>query len=136
MGRGKKLTKDQQFDILLLKSNNYTLKQIANRLKCSKNTVFNFLKNPKKYGTIKSTGRPKKLGKREISRLVREAAKGKTSVKVMKNDLQLNCSVSTIKRELKKTKFLKYAETAYFAIERNPCQCKIAMGIRSCGFWR
>ena len=97
---------------MLLKSNNYTFKQIADRVKCSKNTVFNFLKNPKKYGTIKSTGRPKKLGKREISRLVGEAAKGKNSAKVMKNGMQLDCSVSMITRELKKTKFFKYAETA------------------------
>lgn len=51
MGRGKKLSKEEIAQIQVLHSENYSLQAIADKIGRSKTVIFNFTKNPSKYGS-------------------------------------------------------------------------------------
>ncbi|ESN96783.1 hypothetical protein HELRODRAFT_68574 [Helobdella robusta] len=105
MGRGKKLNRDQTIQILTLRFKNYSLGKISKSLNVFKIVFLNFCKNPLTSGTKKSTGRPQKLTKRRKALIIKKVFESTSSSVELINDLQLNCSISNVKRCLKKCNY-------------------------------
>ena len=64
MGRGPKLTVSEKKKIIEFNKKNMSLRVIAEKIGRSHNVVRSFLKDPLFYGTIKTTGRKKKVTSR------------------------------------------------------------------------
>lgn len=87
---------------LIAKGQKLSFTKIGKLIESSRQTVRDFLKNPKGYGLKKKTGRPQKYGPRFSRRIVRSVKReeGWTSSAIL--SCEFNISRSTISRILKK----------------------------------
>jgi transposase len=110
MGRAPGLTKIEQGKILTYATMKMSARAIAKAINKSKNVVLAFLKDPDTYGTKKSTGRPRTLGTRELTRLKRYASLGDYSASDLKKELSIDASVRTVQRDLQRCDQLAYVK--------------------------
>lgn len=100
MGRGKALNEQEKGLILGFSESDKTIREIATRLKCSKNVISNFLRAPAAYGTKKATGRPKKLYPTDKRRLLRAASNATKGSNTLRKELDLSVAARSIRRVL------------------------------------
>ena len=98
MGRGKFLSEGEKETILLFRYQGQSGRSIAKGLKRSVCVVGNFLRNPAKYGTKKSTGRPSKLSGADKRRILRLASTGKKSARDIKNETEVSVGLGHIQK--------------------------------------
>ncbi|PIC13099.1 hypothetical protein B9Z55_027975 [Caenorhabditis nigoni] len=108
MGRGKPLTDYEKGIIDANSAAGMSNRQIAISINRSLNVVNNYVNNPLYYGTKKSSGRPSLLSDRDKRNIVRKASNAVTSCSTIKRELDLNASAETVRRVLKKSKFIKH----------------------------
>ena len=102
MPRGKKLSKQEQGQILALKKTGLSNREIGRQIG-SREPINNFLTNPEKHNAVHAGGKPKVLSPRDERLILREVKKNrKTSLKQIKSKTNVSASVSTIKRLFQK----------------------------------
>ena len=104
--RFPKMTVDQKARILVLKTKKWPVAKIAREIKCDPKTVrnvWNKFEKTQTIATIPNPGRKRKYGT-EIRNKVVSASEASpfSTVRQLRNDLRLMCSISTIKRILRK----------------------------------
>lgn len=77
------------------------MREIARKLGRSLCAIQNFLKDRENYGKNKSSGRPKVLSVRETRQVARLASNSMRSANIIKKELRLSASKSTILRAIK-----------------------------------
>lgn len=84
--------------------------EIATRINRSKTVVYNYLKNPEKYGQQKRTGRPPSLTPRQTRAVIRRACLKKQTSNHIKRELQLSCSSRTVRTVLNKNPNVRFSK--------------------------
>uniref|UniRef100_A0A1I7WRT3 HTH_Tnp_Tc3_1 domain-containing protein n=1 Tax=Heterorhabditis bacteriophora TaxID=37862 RepID=A0A1I7WRT3_HETBA len=84
------------------KIDRYTVKQIADVVKRSREVILNFLRHQEKYGTKKSSGRPSDLNGREKRTILHTASNSTTSIVGIRRTCGTDASESTIWTKLNK----------------------------------
>lgn len=102
MPRGLTLTEYERGQITAFHESNVSMNIIANRIGRSRAVVQNFLKNPAGYHTIKRKGVEKKLTTRDERRIANMASNSSKSCRQIQRECNLNVSVTTIWRSLKR----------------------------------
>jgi IS30 family transposase len=74
MSRGKRLSEKEKGKIEALRSERYSERQIATKIKSSKTVVHNYLKLKHKYGSKGKRGRKKAFNERERRSIFRMAS--------------------------------------------------------------
>ena len=101
MSKGNKLSEFVKAKITALKRVGESQRKISEALGLIKTVIYNYLKSPNKYGTRKSTGRPKKLSPQFKRRTLNEVKKKTLStLKILKSLLSSLCNTRSIKRHL------------------------------------
>eukprot|EP01133_Synstelium_polycarpum_P028732 gene28732-34967_t len=100
MPRGTYLTEKEQGQILAYKDENLSMRKIGRRLKRSDKVVRNFLRDSKKYGSLKSGGPKEKLTQRAKRLVIKTASNTMKSLRQIKSELQLDVSTATVQRVL------------------------------------
>lgn len=101
MGRGKKLTEYERGQIIALKNEGLSNREVAKRIKRSANVVDNFVKNKENYGIKKSPGRPRALSKREERAILRAASNSTHSAAAIAKEAGVQTNVRNVQRLLK-----------------------------------
>lgn len=101
MGRGKALSELEKGKIVAFFDQQLGMREISRKLGRSLCVVQNFLKDRENYGTKKSSGRPKVLSVRETRQVGRLASNSVRSANMIKKELRLSASKSTILRAIK-----------------------------------
>lgn len=110
MPRGKELSSEERTKITTYRESGLSIRQIAQKVNRNKSTIVNFLKDPKKYGTNKRSGRPSTLsarGKREVWRL---AVKRNLSAGQIKSEMSLPLTKRRILQVLKENPNIQYQQ--------------------------
>lgn len=107
MGRGKALTSDEKGKIIAYKECKLTYREIAEKIGKSKSVVCNFLKNTSGYGKNIKGRTKKKLSGTDERRILREASNSHCSASKIRTNLEINASVDTVRRVIRKAKHLK-----------------------------
>lgn len=108
MGRKKCLTIEEKTKIKVLKDENYSCRQIAEKISRSKNVVSNFLRNIENYGK-NMKGRVSKVTTPQDRRaIVREASNSCLSAAKIRAKVGVSASVSTVRRVINSAKHLKF----------------------------
>ena len=100
MGRCKMLTDYEKGRIDQLKSLNWSNRQIAREINRDNTTVSRYIRVPSIYGSKKSSGRPKSLGKRTIKKVVKLATNKCIKSSSIKARLGLNVTSKTVRNYL------------------------------------
>ena len=109
MSIGKRLTKKEQGKIEALMSENFTVREIAAKIKRSATVVHNYLKLKKEYGLKGNRGRKKVISKLLKKKIINFACKKLMSSAKIKSKLQLDISVRTIQRTLSSSPSVVYS---------------------------
>lgn len=96
MGRAASLSIVEKTKIDVLHSEKYSNRQIAKRLKRSDTVIDNYIKDPAKYGTKKSSGRKKKLNSRQKRAVIRLASNKVISSREIVRELELPVCRKTV----------------------------------------
>lgn len=102
MPKASKLSEFERGRIVELQKQGLSQRAIAAEVQRSKTVICNFLKDPERYGTAKSSGRPKKISpalSRRIKRVVSQD-RGRSSRQI-KALTDADCSPITIRRHLR-----------------------------------
>jgi len=84
MGKAPQLTAFEKGQIFGYLDEKKSVREIATKLKRSKDTIYNFLKDPEGYGKNYVAGRPSKLTSRDLRTLIKVACKGESSSSELK----------------------------------------------------
>lgn len=106
MGAGKSLSTFEKGEIIGLKANDWSVSAIARHIKRSRTVIANFIKNPEKYGTAKSPGRPQILTTREQRSILKLASNSEVSANKIKTTQNLPVSKDTILRVIHRCQHL------------------------------
>ena len=101
LARGPALSVAEKEKILSLFRTGARINRIANELQRSRNIVRRFLSDPAGYGKSTTLGRPCKISKTALRRLLREASKGQLSSKQLQQALELNITPRRVRQILK-----------------------------------
>ena len=96
MPSGGKLTDYEKGKIIALRSSRISIRKIALQLKISKTVVHNYIKLGEKYRSKDPHWRKKMTSDRTRRRILRAASRGISSVKKIKEDLQVSASEDII----------------------------------------
>lgn len=107
MPRGKQLTESEKNFILAFHKVKLSHRAIAKKINRSKTLVTNFLKDPLKYGSVKRTGRKKKVDERTKRLILRSASNQSVSCDHIARDLDLKVSRWSVYRVIQRSKILK-----------------------------
>ena len=110
MGSGKRLNDIEKGQIKASKDLNLSISDISRRINRSRKVIRRCLNGPESYATKTSPGRPQKLSEREKRVVLREASKGFSSTRDLKNNLNLEVSRWTVFRYLQRSSFLKFGK--------------------------
>ena len=110
MGSGKRLNDIEKRQIKAFKDLNLSISDISRRVNRSRKVIRRYLNDPESYGTKTSTGRPQKLSEHEKRVVLREASKGFSSTRDLKNNLNLEVSRWTVFRCIQRSSFLKFVK--------------------------
>jgi len=108
MSIGTRLSQKEQGKIDALKSEGYSNREIAKKIKRSHKVVNNYLKLGNKYGLTGKRGRKTKLKPLTIKKIIHEASANLRSSSQIKAELQLEESTRTIRRILNQCPTLVY----------------------------
>jgi len=108
MGEAPQLTAFEKWQFFGYLDEKKSVREIANKLKHSKDIIYNFLKYPEGYGKNYVAGRPSKLTSRDLRTLIKMACKGESSSNELKEMLKLPVSARTVRHHLSSTTYLKY----------------------------
>ena len=97
MGSGKRLNDTKNGQIKAFKDLNLSISDISRKVNRFRKVIRHYLNDSESYGTKTSPGRPQKLYGRE-KRVLREASKGFSSTRNLKNNLNLEVSRWTVFR--------------------------------------
>ncbi|ETO59165.1 hypothetical protein F444_22460, partial [Phytophthora nicotianae P1976] len=89
MPRGNTFSDHEQGQMLTLRDNGWSFLYIAKRLNRSQAGIYQFLRNPVEYNSIRRSGRPPKLTPQASRRLLRAAHTGKYSSTQLQKKLDL-----------------------------------------------
>ena len=90
MGSGKRLNDIEKGQIKAFKDFNLSISDdISRRVNRFRKVIRRYLNDPESYGTKSSPGRPQKLSEREKRIVLREAFKGFSSTRDLKNNLKI-----------------------------------------------
>ena len=103
MGAGKRLSEFEKGQIVALKGQGKSNREIGRLLLRSHKVIDSFLKLGDNYGAKKSTGRPRSISPRTQRQLIRGLVVDQSSTRNLKNDLKLTCNQSTIWRSISRT---------------------------------
>ena len=112
MGRGKPLNDREKGQIIAFHNMGLSNREISRRIERSLNVVNHFLQLKEKYGTKKSTGRPKKISQREKGKILQEARQNKHHASKIKMKLDLPVGVRRVQQVLRSSGTLKYSKRA------------------------
>lgn len=107
MGRGKSLSNEERVKIEVLKSENYSYREIAQKLSPSKNVVRNFLQNKENYGKNMKGRVSKATTSRDRRAILREASNSPLSAAKIRAKKGVTASVSTVRRVINSAKHLQ-----------------------------
>ena len=107
MGRGKTLSEYEKGKIDAYSEEGRSCRAVAKLLKRSKSVVNNYMRLQKNYGIKKSPGRKKKLNKRAVRSILRSLSNQSKSIAILKSELDLNASRTTIWRVAAGCPYLK-----------------------------
>ena len=110
MGSGKRLNDIEKGQIKAIKDLNLSIPDVSRKVNRSRKVVRRYLNDIESYGTKASPGRPQKLYEREKLVVFREASKGFSSTRDLKNNLNLEVSRWTLFRCLQRSSFLKFVK--------------------------
>lgn len=110
MPKGKRLSEYEKGKIDGLKEEGWSNRKIAKEIERSRCVIDNYINLRENYGQKKSSGRNKKLTRRDERAIVRLAIKKKFGSRRILSSLDVNCSRSTIYNTLKNNKNLKFAK--------------------------
>ncbi len=92
MAKGTKLSEFEKGDITALKRVGKSQREISKNLGRSKTVTWNYVRIPKKYGTIKPTCKPEKLSLQFKRRIVCKVKKKTLSIsKILKSQVDAPC---------------------------------------------
>ena len=113
MGLKTQLTSEERAQILLRRLNpNWPGVRIGQEIGRSTATVNRFLANPEDYGRKPRSGRPRKIPQWRLRQIRHLATRRRFSAPKIKAKLQLDCSVTTVQRNLAKNLRLKWSKMA------------------------
>ena len=92
MGSGKRLNDIEKGQIKAIKDMNLSISDISRRVNRFRKVTRHYLNDPESYDTKTSPGRPQKLSEHEKRVVLREASKGFSSTRDLKNNLNLEVS--------------------------------------------
>lgn len=101
MPRGKLLTEHEKGQIVAFRKTGLGLRVIAREIGRSHKVVKNFCDDMENYGTRKSSGRPKKLTKRDERRILNEASNSTKTLRQIAASIPTDVSKQTIWRTIK-----------------------------------
>jgi transposase len=96
---------------IIINYSNMTLGCLAEKIGCSRQCIFYFHKRYLQRESIinqKSTGRPYKLKKKDIKRIISKLKRSASTRKDIIKDLKLDCCTNTLSKEIKKEGFRYY----------------------------
>uniref|UniRef100_A0A1I7XQ78 HTH_38 domain-containing protein n=1 Tax=Heterorhabditis bacteriophora TaxID=37862 RepID=A0A1I7XQ78_HETBA len=102
MCRASTLSLHERGRIKVLSTTGYTVKQIADVVKRSKESIMNFLPLREEYDTKKGSGRPSKLNDREKREILRTASNSTISINEIRRACGIDASKTTVWRMLDK----------------------------------
>ena len=108
MPRGNQLTKEQEAQIGALRGAGHSIRDIAEMLGKSKTCISNCINRQNAGREIRRPGRPAVTTEHDRRRIIREVSNRCRSARRVKADLQLNCSVSTIRNVIKASGVIVY----------------------------
>lgn len=108
MGKGVKLSKNMQNIILNLRNEGKSIREIANIVEISKNTVQKFLKNTEAYNKTIKRGRPSTVSERTKRQIKNLAVNTATSSRDIKAKLSLKITPRRIQQILSSDNNIKY----------------------------
>lgn len=104
MVKYKELSEFTRLTVIELYSKGLSMRSIAQQIGSNHRTVGQIIKKKKQYGTVKNLpgrGRKSILTRRTKGQIVREVGNGsKITAKIIKENLSLDCSLTTIRRSL------------------------------------
>lgn len=101
MGSGKSLSDAEIKTILTLRKENYSVSKIARIIHRSRKVVYNLLKNPKTYGTKKSSGRPKAVSNRGKRAILKEASNSSGTSRQIAKAAGVHTNIRNVQRIIK-----------------------------------
>lgn len=110
MPKNTQLSEIERGKVLAFRNCGMTGYEIAKRINRSKTVVYNYLKNPGKYGQQKRTGRPSSLTVRQKRAIVRTACSKNETSNQIRRELQLPCTSRTVRNVLQKNPNVRYAK--------------------------
>ena len=110
MGSGKRLNDIEKGQIKAFKDLNLSISDISRRVNRSRKVIRRYLNDPESYGTKTISVRPQKLSEREKRVVLRKASKGFSSIRDLKNNLNLEVSRWTVFRCLQRSSFPKFVK--------------------------
>uniref|UniRef100_A0A1I7WMY7 HTH_Tnp_Tc3_1 domain-containing protein n=1 Tax=Heterorhabditis bacteriophora TaxID=37862 RepID=A0A1I7WMY7_HETBA len=93
MGRASILSLHDRSQIKALSTVGYTVKRIADVVKCSRKAIINFLRHQEEYGAKKSSGRPGNLNDLEKREILRTTSSSTISI----NEIRRTCDIDASK---------------------------------------
>lgn len=108
MPRASQLSQAEKGAILALNQEQLSNRAIAKKINRSESCVRSFLKRGDIGSEVQRSGRPQKLGERDLRRLVRAASQPGASANSLIRSLNLSVSKSTVVRALNNSEIFKY----------------------------
>ena len=108
MGKKKNLTDAEKSGIELLRSENYSIRQIATIMKRSKTAVGLYLNREKSTDEKKKPGPQRKLSPHENRVIVRIAQEGKCTARKVLEKSGFNVSLRTVQRILHEHDYMEF----------------------------
>ena len=110
MGRGKPLSETEKGQVMAFKNMGLSNRKIAGRIHRSINVINNFVKLGENFSKKKSTGRPKKLCRRDIGKILQEVRTNKLNASQIQVKLDLPVGVRRVQQILSSSKTLRYTK--------------------------
>ena len=108
MPRGKLLSDYEKGQIVAMKRECVSIREIARTLSRSPGAIQNFLRNPRRVDGRKCTRNATKITKTQTRLLLREASKGEKSCRELKLSLEIDMGVRRVQQILRQAPHLKY----------------------------
>ncbi|KAK2583951.1 hypothetical protein KPH14_001210 [Odynerus spinipes] len=110
MGRGKPLSDSEKGQIIALKDMGLSNRKIAGKIQRSLNCINNYIKLGNEYGSKKSTGRPKKIYRRDKGKIFQETGINKLNAPQIRTKLRLPVGVRRVQQVLRSSGTLRYTK--------------------------
>ena len=107
MGRGNTLTKEEIGKIDAFKQENYSNREIANKIGRSHKVINNYVNNPENYGKNRKGCTARATTERERRSILREASNSAATARVIKDKVGCSASIRTVRRVIQQCPHIK-----------------------------